>query len=56
MTELFGQVQSGLRLKAVPNDPLAELREALLPLVNPAAAGPSPAMTRTIRSTPSPST
>ena len=54
MSEHIGQVQSALSLQPSPNDPLAELREALLPLHNMAAS--APATSRKTRSTPSPST
>ena len=39
MSEHIGQVQSALRLQTSPNDPLAELRQALSPLQAPPATG-----------------
>ena len=43
MSEHIGQVQSGLSLQASPNDPLAELREALMPLDStPSTKTPKP--------------
>lgn len=53
MTEHIGQVQSALSLQASPNDPLAELREALTPLENKPPASTTP---RKTRRTSSPST
>ena len=40
MSEHIEQVQSGLSLQASPNDPLAELREALMPLDSTPLAKP----------------
>lgn len=55
MSEHIGQVQSGLRLQASPSDPLAELREALTPMDNPASAASTPRKGRASSSS-SPST